>query len=394
VQYLSRVVDSAEQPITGTSDSPAGNPQQQPIFESATGSDQDELAGVVLLISGGMFAFFLILNVAALLPLRIREPVWLLSAIGSVYGSIFYPLLGVGLIALLVILRPEDPRPRRWLARCRRLSLAVMVGFLLLIPLQITGIARLAVLQDVPATRTLSTITAVTTQVRAAATVPELAQVISRLPNAPQLPGNIDANSFPPFKQQLIAELERNIKRLQAEQREARQQRFFNDVGTGIKGTIVCLLFSLIFAGLGQSHPSKPSVLGGFLMRRASRQERSEQRRREWLEQQQQQRLDREHAEAMKSFREMAQANRKATKQRSERLPRIPKNPAPLDQPAGWRRWWPARRGGSATRGFGPTIDRVDPYISQLAALNEADAADQEAGQTSNQGQSTPPKDS
>ncbi len=192
----------------------------------------------------------------------------------------------------------------------------------------------------------------------------------------------------------MIAELERNIKRLQAEQREARQQRFFNDVGTGIKGTIVCLLFSLIFAGLGQSHPSKPSVLGGFLMRRASRQERSEQRRREWLEQQQQQRLDREHAEAMKSFREMAQANRKATKQRSERLPRIPKNPAPLDQPAGWRRWWPAGRGGSATRGFGPTIDRVDPYISQLAALNEADAADQEAGQTSNQGQSTPPKDS
>lgn len=41
----------------------------------------------MLLFSAGLFAFFLILNVAALLALRVREPVWVLSAIGSVYGA-------------------------------------------------------------------------------------------------------------------------------------------------------------------------------------------------------------------------------------------------------------------------------------------------------------------
>ncbi len=84
------------------------------------------------------------------------------------------------------------------------------------------------------------------------------------------------------------------------------------------------------------------AVMVGFLMRRPSRKERSEQRRQEWFEQPKQQRLDREHAVAMKSFREMAQANRRATRQRSEPLPRSPNNPAAMDQPTGWRRWWPA----------------------------------------------------
>ncbi|MCP9885905.1 hypothetical protein KBY97_12355 [Synechococcus sp. ATX 2A4] len=271
-----------------------------------------------------------------------------------------------------MILRPEDPRPRRWLARCRRLSIVVMLGFLLLIPLQISGIARLAVLQDVPATRTLSTITSVTTEVRAATTVPQLAAVISKLPNAPELPSSITADTFSPFKEQLIGELDRNIKRLEAEQREARQQRFFNDVGTAVKGTVVCLLFSLVFAGLAQSSPSKPSVLGGFLMQRATRRERSEQRRQEWLERQQQQRLDREQALAMKSFRQMAQANRKATERQVESQP---KRQAPPPLPGGKRRWLPGGWGAPSNKGFGPTFDRVDPYISQLAALNEADAA-------------------
>lgn len=133
----------------------------------------------MLLFSAGLFAFFLILNGG-----------------GSSGAENSGTRLGVERHRL---------RLRLWLARWRRLSLAVMVGLLLLIPLQITGIARLAVLQ---------------------------AALLQR----------------------------------------CRHRRQGHDRLPAV---------SVIFAGLGQSHPSKPSVLGGFLMRRPSRKERSEQRRQE-----------------------------------------------------------------------------------------------------------------
>lgn len=379
---LTRVANSSWQLMDEPSGTSANEALQLAEPQAPESADLDELAGVILLISAGMFAYFIVLNVSGLVPLQILDPVWVLSAIGSLYSSILCPLLAVCLIILLVILRPGDPRPRRWLARCRRLSLVVVAGFLLLIPLQISAITRLTVLQEVPATRTLSLINSVIVEASGATTVPQLAALISKLPDAPQLPASLTNATLSPFKEQLIAELNRNFKLLEAEQREARRKRSFDGVVTAIKGTTVCLLFALVFAGLAQRDPSNPSVLGGFLMQRATRRERSEQRRQERLNKQQEQRRDREQAMAMKDFRQMAEANRQATERQIDSQTR--RQAAP-HSPGGKRRWLPGGWGGSNSTAFGPTFDQVDPYLSRLAALNEADAAAADQGEEKKQ---------
>lgn len=87
-----------------------------------------------------MFALlFATLVVAAILPFKPFDPLWQLRMCGALLRNASLALIAVALIELSAFLDPEDPVLEERQRRFSRIAAAACLGFLLLIPLQITA---------------------------------------------------------------------------------------------------------------------------------------------------------------------------------------------------------------------------------------------------------------
>ncbi len=90
-----------------------------------------------------LFALFATLVVASLLPFKPFDPAWQNRLTGSFVNAGTLPLFGLALLQLGTYLDPDDPAVvRRW-QRFSRMAAAAALGFLLLIPLEISAGLRL-----------------------------------------------------------------------------------------------------------------------------------------------------------------------------------------------------------------------------------------------------------
>lgn len=88
-------------------------------------------------------ALFATLVAGSLFPLKPLDPAWQSQVIGALVNSATLPLLAVALLHLGVLLDPEDPRLQERYQLFCRLAAAASLGFLLLVPLQISAGLRL-----------------------------------------------------------------------------------------------------------------------------------------------------------------------------------------------------------------------------------------------------------
>lgn len=86
---------------------------------------------------------FVTLVAGTLFPLQPLDPAWQSRVIGSLVNSATLPLLAVGLTHLAVVLDPQDPRLQKRNQLFCRLATVAALGFLLLVPLQISAGLRL-----------------------------------------------------------------------------------------------------------------------------------------------------------------------------------------------------------------------------------------------------------
>lgn len=83
-----------------------------------------------------MFVVYGATVLTALVPLQIRDPLWVQNVVNALVNNAVIPLVGLSLLQLLRLLHP-DLRPTRTLLKAAsRWALAAAIGFALLVPLQ------------------------------------------------------------------------------------------------------------------------------------------------------------------------------------------------------------------------------------------------------------------
>ena len=94
------------------------------------------LARRLSVFSVAMFVIYAVRVAATAFPFKPLDTLWQLNFSAALIEAAAIPLMGLGLLHLAAYLDPENP----WLGRCRaalaRWAILVVIGFLLLIPLQ------------------------------------------------------------------------------------------------------------------------------------------------------------------------------------------------------------------------------------------------------------------
>ena len=98
--------------------------------------ERQRLAGLAAATANGLLVMFVLAVALPLLPAKLADPFWLLAFTGAFCTNGFLALLAVLLLPMAAALEPQSVwhQSRRLLVR--RCSRAVIVGFLLLLPLQ------------------------------------------------------------------------------------------------------------------------------------------------------------------------------------------------------------------------------------------------------------------
>lgn len=105
--------------------------------QSAIGNQQiaDAAARMILTASFGLFAIYAVVVCSESFPLRLLDPVWIITAATSLANAVSIPLVGVSLAHVAAALAPLDSVIALRRRLISRLSALAALGFLLLLPL-------------------------------------------------------------------------------------------------------------------------------------------------------------------------------------------------------------------------------------------------------------------
>ncbi|MCT0229404.1 hypothetical protein KQ306_00810 [Synechococcus sp. CS-1324] len=336
-----------------------------------------EVIRMVCLIGLGLVAMFLVLGTSSLIPIRPLDPEWQLGVVATLVGNSWQALLGVSLVALASALHPEDRLAGSWLRRFRRLSLFACLGYLLLVPLQVSAVISRGVLSEIPANRQIAALTEIKTKVSLSSSQAELALAIRALPGAPTLPKGF-SRPLPGFRQEVVTSISKNIADISQQQQIDRQKRQFTEAGILIRGGALCLMSAFLFAAATQLSPSRPPLLTAMAMALQSKREGHAHRRQARLEKRER------FSQVDSGTKAIHQLYRQA-----ERNQRIAEKAKP-EGSAAERSWsWPGAVLHRKATTLGERINQEVPYLAIIAPY--AAESENEEGSTEQESTNEPP---
>jgi hypothetical protein len=95
----------------------------------------NQVAWIVANVAIGLFLFFVVVVAAQILPIRLKDPAWILSSADSLTRFMFLPLVGMLLLRIGAALAVPYPRIHARSRFFSRLALFAAIGYLLLAPL-------------------------------------------------------------------------------------------------------------------------------------------------------------------------------------------------------------------------------------------------------------------
>jgi len=224
----------------------------------------EDFADILQWVALGLFIVFLAILLAAMLPLEILDSRWQVKVISALLGSASLPLVGVVLILFANFIDEGVSPFGSKISLFRRLAGFAAIGFLLLIPLQITAGSRLLNQQSGNEVTQLKTLQRAADSIRLANSEADLKTALRQLPGAPS---NLDrplAAPLPQIKDALISRLDPAIKRLQTQVDEAKQNRLQQALGIWIRDAGMAAGYAIGFSGLG-SFKEQGSLLRSLL---------------------------------------------------------------------------------------------------------------------------------
>ncbi len=211
----------------------------------------EDFADILQWAALALFIVFLAILLAAMLPLEILDSRWQVRVISALLGSSSLPLMGVVLMLLASYLDEGLSPFGAKINLLRRLAGFAAIGFLLLIPLQITAGSRLLNQQSGNEIGQLKVLERAAEAIRSSNNEDDLQNALRRLPGAPT---NLDrplAAPLPQVKDALISRLDPAIKRLQTQVEQAKASRLQQALGIWIRDAGMAAGYAIGFSGLG-----------------------------------------------------------------------------------------------------------------------------------------------
>jgi hypothetical protein len=201
---------------------------------------------------------------AVLFPLQPLEPAWQWRFSNALINGAFLPLLALALLQIGVSVDPGDPRLRQRQRLFRQLAVAAALGFLLLLPLQLSAGLRIqrangnAQVQRIQgAERRLAALRQATA---AASSNAELNASLLRL-NGPVLGPADLANPLPLLKAQVNAVFDQAQAQINRDRSALRPATAIAALPELLRTSLACLLLATAFAGFARRAGVELSLL-------------------------------------------------------------------------------------------------------------------------------------
>ena len=217
----------------------------------ATKIRSESFADILQWVAIALFIVFLAILLAAMLPLEILDSSWQVRVISALLGSSSLPLIGVVLMLLANYLDDGFSPFGSNIKLIRRLAGLAAIGFLLLIPLQITAGNRLLNQQSGNEVGQLKVLQVSLESIRSANNEEDLKNALRKLPGAPNNLNRPLGAPLPQVKAALISRLDPAVKRLQNQVDEAKKSRLQKALGIWIRDAGMAAGYAIGFAGLG-----------------------------------------------------------------------------------------------------------------------------------------------
>jgi len=230
----------------------------------ATKIRTEAFADILQWVALALFIVFLAMLLAAMLPLEILDSRWQVRVISTLLSSSSLPLIGVVLMLFANYLDDGFSPFGANIRLLRRLAGLTAIGFLLLIPLQITAGTRLLNQQTGNEVGQLKMLKGAADAIRSANNEAELKNALQQLPGAPS---NLDrplGAPLPQVKAAVISRLDPAVKRLQTQVEKAKQDRLQKALGIWIRDAGMAAGYAIGFSGLG-SFKEQGSLLRSIL---------------------------------------------------------------------------------------------------------------------------------
>jgi len=237
---------------------------QQDSRRSGNGRRIQDLADPLKWIGLALLGTYVATVVAAALPIKLLDPIWINRICGSLRGGVSFPLEGMALIMIGAYLQRTGKEPPM-VTDFRRLCSLVALGFVLMIPLQSWAGQKLTDLavqnqqaRIEPAQKALKAFYAATN-------AEELLNAIRIIPGAPPNVSGRFEEPVPKVRERLISEIEPQVRQQKEQLKlvtgEIRRDSFIKLIKNGF----VALFSALAFAAIGRSKPYKPTLLQSLL---------------------------------------------------------------------------------------------------------------------------------
>jgi hypothetical protein len=237
---------------------------QQDSRRSGNGRRIQDLADPLKWIGLALLGTYVATVVAAALPIKLLDPIWINRICGSLRGGVSFPLEGMALIMIGAYLQRTGKEPPM-VTDFRRLCSLVALGFVLMIPLQSWAGQKLTDLavqnqqaRIEPAQKALKAFYAATN-------AEELLNAIRIIPGAPPNVSGRFEEPVPKVRERLISEIEPQVRQQKEQLKlvtgEIRRDSFIKLIKDGF----VALFSALAFAAIGRSKPYKPTLLQSLL---------------------------------------------------------------------------------------------------------------------------------
>jgi hypothetical protein len=217
----------------------------------ATKIRSESFAEILQWVAIALFIVFLAIVLAAMLPLEILDSRWQVRVISALLGSSSLPLIGVVLMLLANYLDEAFSPFGSNIRLIRRLAGFAAIGFLLLIPLQITAGTRLLNQQSGNEVGQLKVLQGAADLIRSANNEEDLKNALRKLPGAPNNLNRPLGAPLPQVKAALISRLDPAVKRLQNQVDEAKKNRLEKAIGIWIRDAGMAAGYAIGFSGLG-----------------------------------------------------------------------------------------------------------------------------------------------
>jgi hypothetical protein len=227
----------------------------------------EDFADILQWVALALFIVFLAILLAAMLPLELLDSRWQVRVISALLGSSSLPLIGVVLMLLANYLDEGFSPFGTNIRLLRRLAGFAAIGFLLLIPLQITAGSRLLNQQSGNEISQLKVLQGAADAIRSANNEADLKNALRQLPGAPNNLNRPLAAPLPQVKTALISRLDPAVKRLQTQVEESKKDRLQKALGVWIRDAGMAAGYAIGFSGLG-SFKQQGSLLRSFLPNR------------------------------------------------------------------------------------------------------------------------------